>query len=73
MRFQLMRFVNASTGFSPFQLHIGRAPRMIPPLVDGPECEFHAHAFLTRLDVNILEAQNNLSHAKAMQAYAANE
>jgi hypothetical protein len=30
--FQIMNSLNTSTGTSPFQLHIGRSPRIIPPL-----------------------------------------
>ena len=32
VRFHIMNSVNASTGFSPFQLHIGCSPRTLPPL-----------------------------------------
>jgi hypothetical protein len=33
VRFDIMNTINASTGFSPFQLRMGRLPRVIPPLV----------------------------------------
>jgi hypothetical protein len=33
IRFDLMNTVNKSTGFTPFQLRMGRSPRIIPPLV----------------------------------------
>ena len=33
IRFQMMNTVNASTGFSQFQLRMGRSPPLIPPLV----------------------------------------
>ena len=36
VRFALMNTVNASTGYSPFQLHLGRSPRLIPPLSSSP-------------------------------------
>lgn len=29
--FDIMNSINASTGFSPFQLHIGHSPQLIPP------------------------------------------
>src|ERR1700683_103710 len=33
IRFKMMNSVNASTGFSNFQLHLGRSPHLIPPIV----------------------------------------
>ena len=33
IRFQIMNTVNASTGFLGFQLHLGRSPRVMPPIV----------------------------------------
>ena len=33
IRFAMMNTVNASTGFSGFQLHLGRSLRLIPPMV----------------------------------------
>jgi hypothetical protein len=33
VRFNIMNSVNASTGFSNFQIRLGRSPRLIPPLV----------------------------------------
>jgi hypothetical protein len=33
IRFAIMNTVNASTRFSNFQLHLGRSPRLIPPIV----------------------------------------
>jgi hypothetical protein len=32
VRFNMMSTVNASTGYTPFHLHLGRTPRMLPPL-----------------------------------------
>ena len=69
-----MNSVNLSTGFSPFQLHIGRAPRMIPmlsELCEGTD-NTNAHSFLSRLELDILEAQDNLATAKILQAVTAN-
>jgi hypothetical protein len=31
--FKIMNTVNASTGFLPFQLCLGRSPRIIPPII----------------------------------------
>ena len=33
IQFQIMNTINASTGFSGFQLHLGCSPRVIPPIV----------------------------------------
>lgn len=68
-----MNSVNASTGFSAFQLHIGRAPKMIPPLIEDPLVDnFDVHTFLTHLQHDVLEAHDNLTHVKALQAASAN-
>jgi hypothetical protein len=33
IRFQIMNTINPSTKFSRFQLHLGRSPRIIPPII----------------------------------------
>jgi hypothetical protein len=79
VRFHIMNTVNASTGVSPFQLHIGRQPRMIPPLVDVPAPhvvkseEEHARTLLSQLKHDVFEAQDNLLAAKASQATQTNK
>jgi hypothetical protein len=35
VRFDMMNTINLSTGFSPFQLRMGRSPHVIPPLIAG--------------------------------------
>ena len=73
--FHIMNSVNASTEFSPFQLHIGRAPRTLPPLSGEDTGEMDGlgvATFLSRLELDVLEAQDNLTAAKAQQAHAAN-
>lgn len=74
VRFHIMNSINGSTGFTPFQLHLGRSPRLLPPLSleDTPPPE-GAESFLSRLQLDILEAQDNLLAAKASQAHAANQ
>ena len=75
VRFHIMNSVNASTGFSPFQLHLGHSPRLVPPLSpqenDDP-ASFDTVSFLSRLEMDVLEAQDNLLAAKTQQAHAAN-
>jgi hypothetical protein len=34
VRFNIMSTTNASTGYTPFHLHLGRSPRLIPPLTN---------------------------------------
>ncbi|KAG1855251.1 hypothetical protein F4604DRAFT_1517513, partial [Suillus subluteus] len=69
--------LNASTGFSPFQLHLGRSPRMLPTLiptstsVEEPEHQ-RAERMLSQLKHDVMEAQDNLLAAKAAQAASVN-
>jgi hypothetical protein len=79
VRFHMMNTVNTSTGYSPFQLHLGRQPRMLPPLMEdttpsvvGSE-EERASRLLSQLKHDLLEAQDNLIAAKAAQATQTNK
>ncbi|KAJ6471575.1 hypothetical protein C8R47DRAFT_1222110 [Mycena vitilis] len=74
----MMNTVNASTGFSGFQLRMGRSPRIIPPLVhrpaaDLPDEEALAAEIIARLDLDVVEAQENLLTAKISQAVQSNK
>ncbi|PSS05114.1 hypothetical protein PHLCEN_2v3941, partial [Hermanssonia centrifuga] len=78
VRFNHMNTINALTGFTPFQLLFGRHPRVILPLVSNPETNtpaetFDANKFLSRLDADVMEAQDNLLLAKSNQAYHADK
>jgi hypothetical protein len=78
VRFDIMNTVNASTGFSGFQLRMGRSPRIIPPLVtpaprDAPDEEKLAREIIDRLALDVAEAQDNLLTAKINQAEQANK
>jgi hypothetical protein len=68
---------NASTGFSPFQLHLGRSPKLIPPLAPDSDTlhdtEHDVRALINRLETDVLDAQDALLAAKATQATAANQ
>jgi hypothetical protein len=72
-----MNTVNASTGFSPFQLKTGQSPCVIPPLVplpaDATPAEISAYEVLRHLEFDVQEAQDNLTATKVHQAYHANE
>jgi len=75
-----MNTINASTGFSPFQLRMGRSPRLIPPLITSPtpvpldDARETAAAIelIESLALNVKEAQDNLLAAKVNQAEYAN-
>ena len=75
-----MNSVNASTGFSNFQLRLGHSPRIIPPLVlttltSPPTTEddiSRARGVIERVQTDIAEAKDNLLLAKNFQAHHAN-
>ena len=76
VRFNIMNSVNKSTGFSPFQLRMGRSPRIIPPLIPNLSItpkEIAAHTIIERLTHDVWEAQDNLLKAKISQARQANK
>ena len=76
VRFNYMNTLNASTGFSPFQLHLGRSPRLIPPFTKSPSTDTHeldAAKLIKRIDCDVMEAQDNLLLAKTDQAHHANK
>lgn len=77
VRFQIMNTLNASTNTSPFQLHIGRSPRIIPPLqrpsTDETTEDQRARLLLTQLQYDVMEAQDSLLAAKASQATQVNK
>ena len=77
IRFHIMNTVNKSTGFTPFQLRMGRSPRVIPPLIPltrntSPE-DISAHDIIQRLQDDVSEAQDNLLQAKISQSIEANK
>src|SRR5271168_3943496 len=77
IRFNIMNTVNSSTGFTPFQLRLGRNPRIMPPLVQIPTseqtpAELTAQSVIDRLEHDIWEAKDNMIKAKISQAQQAN-
>ena len=72
-----MNTVNASMGFSGFQLKTGRSPWIILPLTplsaDATVEQTTAHKIVTHVTLDVKEAQDNLLAAKIRQAYHANE
>jgi hypothetical protein len=85
VRFDIMNMVNASTGFSPFNLKLDHSPRIIPLLLQGngvphiivtppnmtPE-EAAAYAIIEHLEIDIQEARDSLMAAKISQSHYAN-
>ena len=78
IRFDMMNSVNASTGFSNFQLHLGHSPQLIPPIVlaDLPEdlCSpaSVAEDLITQIHTDIMEAKDNLFQVKIYQEHHIN-
>lgn len=80
VRFNIMNTVNASTGFSPFQLRMGCSPHLIPPLTDSRATKVlqvypdagAATEFIEKLALDTMEAKDNLLAAKVAQAEFAN-
>ena len=77
IRFDMMNTVNKSTGFTPFQLRFGRSPRIIPPLIpaklSATVANINAWHVIRRLEMDVLEAQDNLLRAKISQAVQENK
>lgn len=69
-----MNTVNASTGFSGFQLHLGRSPCVIPPIltpildIELQDAAATATALLDKITEDVAEARDNLLQAKIAQA-----
>jgi len=73
VRFDMLNTINASTGFTGFQLKTGHSPRVIPLLVplvnteDSSDIDC-ALRVLKQLDDDVREAKDNLLEAKVSQA-----
>jgi hypothetical protein len=80
VRFDIMNSVNASTGFSNFQIRLGRSPRLIPPIVPNTlttatsdkEDTAQALKIISQIETDVAEAKDNLLQAKVFQAHYAN-
>ena len=75
VRFAIKNTINKSTGFSPFQLQIGRAPRLIPPIAPAERGTGSTDAveLIDRINLDVAEAKDNLMLAKIFQADQANK
>ena len=75
-----MNLVNASTGFSNFQLRLGRSPHIIPPIIPDSLTEpisassesIRAQIVIDQLQTDVVEAKDNLLQAKVFQTHYAN-
>jgi hypothetical protein len=74
-----MNTINVSSGFSPFQLHMGHSPCLIPPIAPALAEEASsdvdtalALALIKCITLDIKEAKDNLLAAKVAQAEFAN-
>jgi hypothetical protein len=70
-----MNTVNASTNFTGFQLHLGRSPRVIPPIIPSnlsielADVGQLAANVLNNLEHDVAQARDNLLHVKIQQAH----
>jgi hypothetical protein len=77
IHFQIMNSVNASTNFSGFQLHLSRSPQIIPPIIpltlpdELVNAGKLAIATLDNIETDVVQARDNLLHAKIQQAHHA--
>jgi hypothetical protein len=75
IRFQIMNTVNSSTEFSSFQLHLGRSPRVIPPLIpnalplDLMDAAEIAMDVIGKITNDVAEARDNLLLTKITQTH----
>jgi len=75
-----MNSINGSTGYSSFQLLMGRSPRVILPLLPATGVdpgmegeEIHATELIERLKYDVEDARDHPLEAKCLQAFYANQ
>ena len=77
VHFDMMNTVNKLTGFMPFQLRFGQSSRIIPPLVPAKSSatitDIDTWHVIQCLEMDVLEAQDNLLKAKISQSVQANK
>jgi hypothetical protein len=80
IRFSIMNTINASTNYFPFQLQMGRSPRVIPPIVPSKlppplvntEDATLAANVIEQVDLDVNDAKDALFYMKVSQAHFAN-
>ena len=77
IQFDMMNTVNKSTGFSLFQLRMGRSPHIIPPLVPAKPSmtvmDIDTWHVIQKLESDVLKAWDNLLKAKILQSTQSNK
>ena len=67
-----MNTVSASTGFSPFQLKMGRLPRIIPPIeplpADASADAITAHDIISKLNIDVASSTPGSSRPSSSAA-----
>jgi hypothetical protein len=71
IHFHIMSSMNASIGFSGFQIRMGQNPHIIPPLVPGTVSEetsetSAARSIISQIEADIAEAKDALLGAKIL-------
>jgi len=77
IEFQIMNLVNGLTGYSGFQLLMGRSPRLIPPFLATTNADHstesdRAAELIKRIKWDVEDAKDHLLEAKCMQAFYTN-
>ena len=76
IRFHIMATMNKSMGYSPFHLHFGRTPHLLPPLINLPPNPSNDHLsareIIENLQSDTADACDNLILAKLSQSHFAN-
>ena len=79
IHFKIMNTVNASTSYSGFQLHLGRSPWVIPPLIpslltpEQTDCWPLISDLIDCLNTDVTDAWDNLLLVKITQMHHANK
>ena len=77
IQFQIMKTVNKSTGYTPFQLRFGWMPQILPPIINPPaktSSEYiSACEIIDNLRNDVADTRDNLMLAKITQSHHPNE
>jgi hypothetical protein len=82
IRFDMMNSINASTGFSNFQIHLSRSlyliqapfiPNSLAPIMTETDEAQHTQKLIVNLQTDVDEVKNNLLQAKVFQTFYANQ
>ena len=75
----MLNTVNASMGFSGFQLKMGHSPKLLLPIVNlllvelsGTKEGVDVASLIDKIDMDVQDAKDTLAAAKVAQAYCTN-